>query len=569
MNRIGLSIPNDVVPGSLQRLLELPLPISGGLIVVSLLLILLLARRIVRPSSGLTRLATGPATGCAGRSNKACGIAEAANALIESKAKRCAATVCSTPLSWTADLDEQPVAIGADSTMPAGTSGGYWRGKGDTMVLHPADSPAMKAAWAQNVDDCKMAKAASMRPKEGAELRVAEEAAAWEAAQARLNQAQRMQALGQLASGIAHDFNNVLQTIGGALFLIANQPNDAARVLRFAALAHDAAQRGAAITGRLLSLSRKEELRTGPIDSALVLSGIAEVLVHALGAKIAIRVEAAPGLPPLLADRGQLETVLINLATNARDAMHEGGVLTLSAALDLYPVSVGIDAGFVPRSGGYIRIEVADTGEGMEAAILARASELFFTTKQPGHGTGLGLAMASEFAEQSGGAFRIESAPGAGTTVRIWLPCATEAASAPPVRAETSLLPRLRGRVLLVDDDPLVRATLSEQLAELGLSVVSACDGFAGLRALGEDAGIGLLISDLAMAGMDGVALIQAAQRARPGLPAVLVTGHADSEMALELKWSIDGPFSVLQKPVSAVQLADRIGSLLEQHLDA
>lgn len=382
--------------------------------------------------------------------------------------------------------------------------------------------------------------------------------------QARLDQALRMQALGQLASGIAHDFNNVLQAIGGALFLIAQHPEDAERVARFAAIADDAAQRGGAITGRLLSLSRKGGLRTGPVDPGLLLTEMAELLVHALGAGIAIRVDAASGLPPLSADRGQLETVLINLAANARDAMPGGGALALSATVD----SHGPDGEAAPAPNGYIRIDVMDTGEGMDATILARASEPFFTTKEIGRGTGLGLAMALSFAEQSGGAMRIESAPGMGTTVRLWLPCASKVACLPVPCLAALPTPRLRGRVLLVDDDGLVRATLAEQLQQAGFDVVTACDGPAGLRALAADMSIALLVSDLTMPGMDGVALIQAAQRARPELPAMLVTGYAGDAAALTLGRSVSGPFSMVRKPISAAGLMECIAALLAQQAD-
>ncbi len=403
-----------------------------------------------------------------------------------------------------------------------------------------------------------IAEVVSIQAAEIPDFRVQEVAAA-----ARFDQALRMQALGQLASGIAHDFNNVLQAIGDALFLIAQQPDDAERVARFAAIADVAAQRGAAITGRLLSLSRKGKPRTGPIDPALLLTEMAELLVPALGAGITIRVVAPPGLPPLLADRGQLETVLINLATNARDAMPDGGTLVLSAVVDAHDP----DGGIAPGPYGFVRIDVSDTGEGMDAKTLARASEPFFTTKEVGRGTGLGLAMALNFAEGSGGAMRIESAPGMGTTVRLWLPGASKAACLPVPRPMAP--PRLCGRVLLVDDDGLVRATLAEHLRALGLDVATACDGPAGLRALAADTSIALLVSDLTMPGMNGVALIQAAQRARPGLPALLVTGHAGDMAALTLGRPITGPFAMLRKPVSAAGLLECIAALLPQRNDA
>jgi len=248
---------------------------------------------------------------------------------------------------------------------------------------------------------------------EDLEARVAAEVQAREAAQAALHQSQRMEALGKLATGVAHDFNNVLQAVGGSLSLILRSPADVARVQRVAAMARDAVARGAAITGRMLSLARRADLHAGPVDAAALLNGLQVVLQHTLGGGVQVQVDVPPGLPPLLADRGQLETVLINLATNARDAMPRGGTLHLSARAE----------------GGQVLIEAADTGDGMAPDVLARAREPFFTTKPPGVGTGLGLALAHGFAEQSGGLLRIGSTPGLGTVVTLVLPAAQPGAA--------------------------------------------------------------------------------------------------------------------------------------------
>jgi len=363
-------------------------------------------------------------------------------------------------------LDPMRVSINLTGLAPGSAALGHARPLRAAMIL-PAGR-ALAARFMQRIrqviaaphessseaqsERAKLAEAALIRRVDELEFRVAEEIAARLAAEARLNEAQRMQALGRLASGIAHDFNNVLQAIGGALYLIAKHPNDAAQVARFATLAEDAAFRGVAITGRLLSLSRRGEARTGPVEVAPLLSGMAELFCHTLDVNIAVAVDASPGLPPLVVDRRQLETVLINLAANARDAMPDGGMLALSATLDHNGDGYD-DGGYIPGSvrGCLICITVADTGEGMDAATLARASEPFFTTKEPGCGTGLGLAMASSFAKQSGGAMRIESAPGKGTTVRLWLPCfvATEGSTA------MGLLPPgsscVQGRALVMD----------------------------------------------------------------------------------------------------------------------
>lgn len=245
-------------------------------------------------------------------------------------------------------------------------------------------------------------------------------------AERRLRQAEKMSALGQLAGGMAHDFRNVLQMVQGRAELIAQCPGEEERVRRLTGAILSAVERGIAITRRLLVFARSGELRAAPIDAAALLSEMQEILGHSLGGAIALRIEAAAGLPPMLADKGELETVLINLAANARDAMPGGGTLSLTAA----PETVAsVDGARHPPSlkpGRYLRLCVADTGSGMDATTLARAGEPFFTTKPAGKGTGLGLPMAQGFAEQSGGGLRIESAPGQGTTVTLWLPVARE-----------------------------------------------------------------------------------------------------------------------------------------------
>lgn len=248
--------------------------------------------------------------------------------------------------------------------------------------------------------------------------------AAREAALARATQGERMQALGILAGGVAHDFNNVLQAVSGYAEIIERRSGDVAATRRLAQLTIDAAARGTSITRRLLAFSRRDALQAEPIVPAELLTGLQEILGHTLDAVIAVHTNAVPGLPRLMADKQQLETVLLNLATNARDAMPDGGTLTLVAAAEVVLDGAKHAAGLA--SGRYVRLSVVDTGAGMSAATLARVVEPFFTTKSAGKGTGLGLSMAKGFAEQSGGRFAIESRPGYGTMVTVWMP---EAAS--------------------------------------------------------------------------------------------------------------------------------------------
>jgi PAS domain S-box-containing protein len=394
------------------------------------------------------------------------------------------------------------------------------------------------------------------------ERRVREEMTAREAAQQRAAHAERMHALGQIAGGIAHDFNNVLQAVSGGATLIERRPQDAERVLRNARMVLDAARRGAAITSRLLTFSRRGDLRAEQVDAATLLTDMAEVLTHTLGGSVVCKVDVPFGLPPLLADRGQLETVLVNLATNARDAMPSGGTLTLAADSEIVSTGLPHPTGLAP--GGYVRIAVSDTGSGMDRTVLARVTEPFFTTKEPGKGTGLGLAMAKGFVEQSGGSLSIDSVIGRGTRIVLWLPSAPGAAgsSIPNGNAMIPIGPD-QSCVLLVDDDAIVREVLTLSLEDAGYVVLPVDSGPAALIRLEARQRVDIIVSDLTMPAMDGLTLIRAAQERRPGLPAVLLTGYAGDGAALAVGGAISGAFSLLRKPVSGTQLVDRIGALL------
>ncbi|ONG51583.1 hypothetical protein BKE38_15975 [Pseudoroseomonas deserti] len=258
------------------------------------------------------------------------------------------------------------------------------------------------------------------RLNQALEQRVRDEVEKREAAQARAAHAERMRALGQLASGIAHDMNNLLQSVQSGAAIIARAPDQPDQVAAVAEALLQAADRGTAVTSRLLSFARQAELRAEPVDPASLLTQLAEMLRHSLGRRYACQVEPCAQLPPLLADRRQLETALLNLAINARDAMPGGGLISLSAAAER--VAGAHPAGLAP--GAYIRLGVRDDGMGMDAETLARVTEPFFTTKPAEQGTGLGLSMAKGFAEQSGGGLALESEPGEGTLVTLWLPAA-------------------------------------------------------------------------------------------------------------------------------------------------
>lgn len=397
------------------------------------------------------------------------------------------------------------------------------------------------------------------------EERVRSEVAAREEAQTRIAHLQRMEALGQLAGGIAHDFNNVMQAVQGGARLIERAPSDAERVKRLAKMVSEAAQRGASITGRLLAFSQRGDLRTGPVDSIRMLFELREVLHHTMGAGIGVVVDTPATLPSLQADKGQLETVIINLAANARDAMNGKGLITLSAVADTLQDDIVTGHGSSLKPGRYIRLSVTDRGSGMTPEVLARATEPFFTTKGLGRGTGLGLAMARGFAEQSGGGLRIESIPGCGTTISLWFPVAEEG----PSPSITDTLPdksavAAPATVLVVDDDLLVLEVLADGLREAGYEASEAASGQDALALLRTGKVPNLIVSDLALPGMDGLELMGEVRKLHPRMPAILLTGFVTNAAEIAVGGALSGNFSLLRKPVTPDELADRVASMLE-----
>jgi signal transduction histidine kinase/ActR/RegA family two-component response regulator len=385
-----------------------------------------------------------------------------------------------------------------------------------------------------------------------------------EVALARTAQGQRMEALGTLAGGIAHDFNNLLQAVlGGAAAIRKHAPQDP-RIVRLTDMLASTAKRGAEITGRLLAFARRGELQAEVVDVVATLENVSELLKLAVGPNIVICVEAGSAVPSALADPAQLETVLINLANNGRDAMQPqgGGTLTLRAAPEITVETPSGSGG--PPAGHYVRIEVADTGIGMDLATLARAGEPFFTTKPKGKGTGLGLAMARGFAEQSGGRLRVESAPGQGTTVSLWLPVSNlpESTTPPPTTKASPVGNGFRS-ILVVDDDPGARGALADFLLEAGFEVHTAASGPAALAQLRAGGTCDVLVTDLSMPDLDGLELLRLARSLRPGLPGILVTGHLSDADGFEDAYA-GGAFSVLRKPVAAADLSAAMMRLRE-----
>jgi PAS domain S-box-containing protein len=452
---------------------------------------------------------------------------------------------------------------------------GYWRGDlrqhrrdGKQIVVNVhkvlrRDASGRPIAVTENVSDVTRLRQAEdelRRLNENLSLRVQEEVSARERAMAQLAQSQRLEALGQLAGGIAHDFNNVLQAVAGGASLIQRRAEDPGKVRQLARMVADAISRGAAITGRLLAFARRTELHISTFSPVELLENLREMLTPTLGGNVSVHVRTSPDLPELLGDQAQLETVLVNLAINARDAMPKGGDLVLSAAAEHVGETQSHPAGLAP--GDYIRLQVTDSGTGMDEGTLARACEPFFTTKPAGRGTGLGLSMARGFAQQSGGALAIRSAAGQGTTVTLWFPQAQGKRAAGQADCPEAEPRPVRQQLLVVDDDPMVREVLVHELESIGYEVAEASDGLAALARIDAGEKPNLLVTDYAMPGMNGWTLIEEARRRLPDLPAVVLTGYAEQAVAHTVVLP-DQTTRLLRKPITTGRLAASVAALL------
>ncbi|QYY79334.1 PAS domain S-box protein [Pseudomonas sp. B21-041] len=339
-----------------------------------------------------------------------------------------------------------------------------------------------------------------------------------------LFQAQKMQAIGQLSGGIAHDFNNLLTVILGNLEIVQKRVGDDAKISRLLENATQGALRGVSLTQRMLAFARRQELKTESVDIAQLVQGISGLLRSSLGPGILVDTRFPDDLELVLADTNQLELALLNLATNARDAMPDGGTVSISAEPQ---VVLELGHSDLP-AGRYVCLSVIDTGEGMDDHTLASARDPFFTTKGLGKGTGLGLSMVHGFMEQLGGRFILKSAKAQGTTAELWIPVAGEGTVSNSLQphAEPVVVPRLS--VLVVDDDSLVLNSTSLLLEDLGHRVVSATSGAQALALFDQGEVIDLMITDMAMPKMSGAQLAHAVRVLKPDLPIILATGYAE-----------------------------------------
>ncbi|WP_210495830.1 response regulator [Microvirga antarctica] len=367
----------------------------------------------------------------------------------------------------------------------------------------------------------------------------------------RLRQADKMQALGTLAGGIAHDFNNLLMAVLGSLDLASRRAPDDPRLNRLLQNATYAAERGASLTQRLLSFSRQRDLTLRAVDVNDVIRDMNDLLMRTLGGVIRIQRTLAEGLWPAMVDPDQLELAILNLCINARDAMPESGLISLSTR----NASVGEGQIAELGAGDYVVIAVADEGSGIPTEILNRVLEPFFTTKEVGKGTGLGLPMVYGLAQQSGGTVTIASTVDAGTLVEVYLARTAADDAEPQAETQAEGAPATRVRILLVDDDSEVRSVTAAYLTEMGHRVVEAQDGATALDVLRTDQPIDLLIADFAMPGMTGFDLALKAREHRAGLGILLVTGYADPE-------KMPDGFPLLHKPFGRGDLAAKVNEV-------
>jgi PAS domain S-box-containing protein len=366
-----------------------------------------------------------------------------------------------------------------------------------------------------------------------------------------LRQSQKMEAMGQLTGGVAHDFNNLLTPILGSLDRLIRKSVGDERDQRLLAGAAEAAERAKTLVQRLLSFARRQPLQPTSVDLSQLVSGMAGLITSTIGPQITLLVEAPKGVAPAYADANQLEMALLNLCVNARDAMPGGGVLRVTVTQERVPD--GWDGHL--QAGDYLCLSVSDTGVGMDEETLRRAVEPFFSTKGVGQGTGLGLSMAHGLAAQLGGALKISSSLGAGTTVVLWLPRAGMSPRAPEPQQDRMIRRVRRGTALLVDDEELVRASTADMLNELGFAVLEAASGEEALELLDQGLRPDLLVTDHLMPGINGTDLALKALELGTAKQVLVISGYADAE-------GVNSMLPRLTKPFRQRELASKLAEM-------
>jgi PAS domain S-box-containing protein len=426
------------------------------------------------------------------------------------------------------------------------------------------DSARLFRAAQHEIEQRVKAEQALTALNETLESRVTEEIARRSQAEEVLRQAQKMETVGQLSGGIAHDFNNLLQVIHGNLSLLQRMlPPSESKWQQCVANALNGAERSAALTQRLLAFSRRQPLDPKPVDVNRLIGDMIELFHRTLGETILVETRFAADLPSAQVDGNQLENAMLNLAINARDAMPRGGRLEIStglATVDDKDAEIPFDA----APGRYVRITVRDTGQGMVPDVLSRAIEPFFSTKEVGQGTGLGLSMVYGFVKQSGGHLALNSNVGEGAIVELFLPCSSgqpEPRSAPQLQSE--LVVGRGERILLCEDDDDVRQFSGDTLRELGYSVIEAADAGSALTALRDNGRVDVLFTDIILPGdQTGADLAREARELQPDIKVLFTTGYARS--ALEKGRQADSAVELLVKPFRVEDLAARLRAILD-----
>ncbi|MEO6579730.1 MAG: ATP-binding protein [Sphingomicrobium sp.] len=519
-----------------------------------------------------------------------------AEAELRASNKRFRAAVQATRgVLWTNDAEGRMVGEQAGWAALTGQSLDEYQGHGWASAVHPDDAQATIEAWEKavarrdtfvfehrlkrhdgawrlcsitavpiieageviewvgvhtDITDQRAAEEAVRQVNETLEHKVQERTDELKTANEALAQAQKLQALGELTGGIAHDFNNLLTVVSGSADFLLRKPDiDAKKRQQYLQAIADTAHRATALTSQLLTFGRRQSIKPEVLDIDLRIDAFAEVLARSLGSRIEVVLDLGASPHLIKADPTQIETAVLNAAVNGRDAMPEGGRLTIGTSV------------VEEAAGSLVRLSIADEGVGMPGHVVERAFEPFFTTKDVGKGTGLGLSQIHGFAAQAGGRAEIRSVEGRGTTIDIYLPVTDEVERVQPTPAElTPLRPGLR--VLLVEDNDQVREFGEQLLVELGCEVVTANGAEQALELL-RTTDIELLLSDVVMPGMSGVDLARAARAMRPQLAVLLATGYSDELLRNE------PDFPILSKPYGAKTVIEGIGSALAAKADA
>ena len=436
------------------------------------------------------------------------------------------------------------------------------------LLIAPVSDKAGKVAYyfASQYDVTREREALEKSARELADAKnkLLAEAAERERVEDQLRQSHKLEAVGQLTGGIAHDFNNMLQAISSSLELTRRRTEQgrAEEAEQFLDGARRTVERAAALTARLLSFARRQVLESKPVVLDTLVDGMAELIRRTVGPSVTVRMDMRDGDWTVLCDANQLENVLLNLVINARDAMHDGGTLTIGAE-DVELSGSDLAGQDDLKAGGYVELYVSDTGVGMDKVTKARAFEPFFTTKPLGQGTGLGLSQLYGLVRQLGGAVRLDSTLGEGATVRLYLPRHQAVRQAPdtsrPALEPDS--PNLGKAILLVEDEAAIRAMAAEQLRELGYRVVEAEDGMAALSVLRSGVRVDALVTDVGLpGGFNGRQIADAARERWPDLPVLFITGYAGTLFEGQLARGM----GVIVKPFALDALAARVRAMLQ-----